>query len=285
VNRAKAWLVASRPFIIPFWLAGTAMGVAFAGWDTQAWLAASFIVVLIGLSAHYINNWRDYTKGLDKLEEGSKPKVYTAANQILPTGILSVEDMQMAAVFCLVIAFIIAGVFLRRIDQILMFLAGLTAAIGYTDFFKPKGFGEIALFLGHGGVAPFAYTLVKPFDVTALGLWVINGMTIALLYTIDQLPDVETDFMRRVKSLAYYVMNAEIRPSQIIWFAASAVTVLSVCMVVLGWMPKEIIYIAFTLPLWHICGIVIDNDFEKGVFIGLIGYFLIMVIPTVALLL
>ena len=285
MNKAKAWLVASRPFAIPFWLAGTAMGVAFAGWDIQAWVMASLIVTLIGLSAHYINNYWDYIKGLDKLDNGSKPKAYTAANQILPAGILSVEDMQMAAVFCLVVAFILAGVFLRRIDQILMFLVGLMAAIGYTVFFKPKGLGEIAMFLGWGGTGPFAYTLVKPFDVTALGLWIITGMTGAMVYTIDQLPDTETDFMKRVKNLSYYVMKANIKPSQIVWFIVSAVMVLSVGMVVLGWIPKEMIYIVFTLPIWHICGIVIDNDFEKGVLIGLVGYFLIMAVPTLALLL
>ena len=285
MNKAKAWLVASRPFAIPFWLTATAMGVAFAGWDTKAWIVASLIVTLIGLSTHYINNWRDYTKGIDTLDNGSKHKAYKKANQILPAGILSVRDMQMATAFCLVIVFILAGVFLRRIDQILLFLIGLLTAIGYTDFFKPKGLGEIAMFFAWGGTAPFAYTLIKPFDITAMGLWVINGMTGAMVYTIDQLPDVETDLVKRVKNLAFYVMRAKISPSQLVWFVVSAIMVLSVGMVTLGWAPKETAYIIFTLPLWHICGIVIDNDFEKGVFIGLIGYFLIMVIPTLALLL
>ena len=285
MNKAKAWFIAARPFAIPYWVTNVALGVALAGWNLNAFIVAASIVTLIGLSAHFTNNWRDYVKGVDTLEDGSKPKAYTPASQLLPRGILTVKDMKIATVFCLLIAFLLAGIYLRRLDQIIIFLIGVFAAVAYTDLLKPKGFGEVAMFIGFAMSSAFGYTMIKPFDYTAFATVVVTGMIPTIAYTIDQLPDVETDLARRIKNLSYYVFKANISISSILWFAVTATFTLIVGFIVVGWLPQEMLIMAATLPLWHISGIIVDNDLEKGIVLALVAYFLYLLLPTVFLLL
>ena len=286
MNKLKAWIVATRPFALPWIAVNTLLGSALAEFDVKMWLAAFAIVSLVLIAGHFINNWRDYVRGFDKLEEGSRSKIYTSANQLLPSGILTVEDMQGATIITLATATILMFAVARRADSWLLYLLGIFCAATYTDFWKVKGLGEIPLFLGHGfGASTFAYSLVKPVDFAAISIGFLLGMWAGIIYTLDQYKDVETDFAKKAKDLAYIMFRAGVKPSAYLWFAGSATSTLAVALVLAGILPREILTALISLPAVHISGIVIDYDFDKGVLLALISMWIYALFPAVALLL
>jgi len=278
---------ASRPFALPWIFVNTLLGATLAGMDWLKFFVAFVIVGAILVASHYINSWRDYVKGFDTLDNGSTPKSYTAASQILPKGLLDTSDVTRGALAMLTIAFALMVVYApKRIDVWGLFILGVFLALTYTDFWKPKGLGELALFLGHGwGASTFAYALIKPVGLDAMSVGVILGILAALVYTLDQYPDVETDFGKKAKDLAYLMFHAEVKPSSYLWFSVTAVSSLTVAFVLLGWLPSKMLTALFTLPIFHVAGLVLDYDYGRGVLIGLVGIWLFALVPAIVLLL
>jgi len=286
MSKIKWMFWAARPFSIPWVFVNTLLGAALAGIDWLKWFVAFVIVGMVLVASHYINSWRDFVKGFDKLEEGSTAKAYTSASQILPRGLLDTSDVTRGALVLLALATALMVVYApKRIDVWGLFALGVFCAVTYTDFFKVHAIGEIPLFLGHGfGASTFAYSLIKPIDSTAIAVGVLLGLWSAMAYTLDQYKDVETDFAKKAKDLAYLMFKARIKPSAYVWFAGSATTTLAVAFVIAGVLPTEFLSSLSILPLVHITGIVIDYDFDKGVLLALLAMWLYALIPAIVIL-
>ena len=236
VNKLKAWIIAGRFFATPWILVNTLLGVKLAGFDFKAWIISFAIVFSILLGAHYMNAWRDYVLGFDRLENGSRAKPYTAASQVLPRGWLTLQEVKASTFAFFALSIILFILYVpKRADTIALFIMGLSVAVTYTDYLKPKGFGEIGLFLGHGfGACTFAYSLVKPVTGEALAAGTLLGMLAGMSYTIDQWVDTETDFARRVKNYAYLLTRANMRLSTFFYFAVTAVVTIHLAFVLMG---------------------------------------------------
>ena len=287
MSKAKWMFWAARPFAIPWVFVNTLLGATLAGIDWLKWFVAFVIVGMVLVASHYINSWRDFVRGFDKLDEGSTAKSYTSASQILPRGLLDTSDVTRGALVLLALAIALMVVYApKRIDVWGLFALGIFLAVTYTDFWKTRGLGELALFLGHGwGTTTFTYSLIKPIDVEGIMVGVLLGILAALVYTLDQYPDVETDFGKKAKDLAYLMFKAEVKPSSYLWFSASAVAFLTVVFVLLGWLPREILVGLLCMPIFHIAGLVIDYDYEKGTLIGLVAVWLYPLLASIAMLL
>jgi len=287
MNKLKAWIIAGRFFAAPWILVNTLLGVKLAGFDFKAWVLSFVIVFSALLGCHYLNAWRDYVKGFDQFENGSKVKPYTAASQVLPRGQLTLGEVKLSTFAFFALSIVLFLLFApKRPDTIALFLLGIYVAITYTDLWKPKGkpkgFGEISLFLGHGfGACTFAYSLVKPVDLTALSAGTLLGLWAAMAYTLDQLPDAETDFSKKAKDLAYMMLKAQIKPSSYVWFSGSAISTLTVVFVILGLLPAKFLSSLCILPLLHVTGIIIDCNFDKGVLLFLVAMWLYVLIPAI----
>lgn len=270
-DKVKAWLVAARIFVIPWMIVNTFLGATLAGFDLWRWIAAFTAVSCVLLSGHFINAWRDFIKGIDSVKNGSKEKPYSSGNQILPLGLLSVRTIKASAAALLLLSFMILfSSAPNRPDVFIIYLVGVVMALTYTDFFKPKGFGEIALFLGHGiGATAFAYTMIAPFDVTALSIGVLLGFWSGIIYTLDQYQDLKTDFQHKIKNVAQIMFKANIRVSQLWYFLITASITMQVVMVIFGWIPLATLGTIFLLPMGHIVGIFLDYNFDKGVIYAL----------------
>ena len=276
LSSLRAWIIAGRFFALPWIAVNTFLGVKLAGFDINAWLLSFAIVFSILLSAHYMNAWRDWARGVDSIEEGSKAKPYTAASQLIPRGEFTVKEAKAATVGWLLVGI---GLFIlfapKRIDTIALLLLGIFVAVTYSDFWKVKGLGEIALFLGHGfGACTFAYSMVKPITLEALVAGAILGMWAGVIYTIDQWQDVETDFAKRVKNYAYMIAKANMRISTFYYFAVSAIITMHFGFVLMGFLPISTLKTILLLPLFHFTGVLLDYHFEKGVLIALLGMWL-----------
>jgi len=271
-EKIKAWFVSLRAFAAPWMLVNCLLGVALAGFDLSAWILAFGITTSILFAGHLLNNIRDFQRGLDKVEEGSEEKAYTSASKILPSGILSVRTMLTSA-----LAFVGFGTSLLLIycpvrpDVWLLFFLGLIMTCSYHDWFKPKGLPEIPLFLGHGfAVTAFAYSLVETVSLTAISAGILLGLFAASASTLDAWKDVETDYAKKVKGLAWTIAQANLPISQYWMGSLMMIYAVQMGMVLMGLLPSVTLLTVFLLPLGHLTGIILERDFDKGVVLMLL---------------
>ena len=276
MNKLKAWIIAGRLFAAPWIAVNTFLGVKLAGFNFDAWITSFVIVLSVLLAGHYMNAWRDYTLGFDQLENGSKAKPYTAASQVLPRGWLTLKEVKLSTFVFFALSIIIFILYApKRPDTITLFLLGIFVAVTYTDFFKPRGFGEIGLFLGHGfGASTFAYSLVKPVTGEALAAGTLLGLLAGVSYTVDQWQDVETDFSRRVKNYAYLITKANMRLSTFFYFAVTVVVTIHLAFVLMGILRASTLKALLLMPLFQFSGALLDYQFEKGVWAALTAIWL-----------
>ena len=276
MNKLKAWIIAGRFFAAPWILVNTLLGVKLAGFDFKTWMLSFVIVFSVLLGSHYMNAWRDWVLGFDRIENGSRIKPYTAASQVLPRGWLTLKEVKLStfAFFALsIIIFILYAP--KRADTITLFIMGLSIAIAYSDYLKPKGLGEIGLFLGHGfGACTFAYSLVRPITAEALAAGTLLGLLAGIIYTVDQWIDAETDFAKRVKNYAYLITRANMRLSTFFYFAITAVVTIHLAFVLMGVLRASTLKALLLMPLFHFAGVLLDYQFEKGVWVALTAIWL-----------
>jgi 1,4-dihydroxy-2-naphthoate octaprenyltransferase len=270
VNKARAWILACRPFAYPWLLVNTLLGVCLAGFDVTKWLLAFAATALVLTSGHFFNAWWDYARGLDRVEGGSKAKPYTAGSQVLPRGWLSLGTVKASTFALLALALPLLILAPARPDVYALFALGVLCAFAYSLWLKPKGLGEVGLFLGHGlATTSFAYALARPLDLAGLAAGVLLGFWAGVIYTIDQWQDVETDFARRVKSLAYLMFRANFRPSMLWMFLVTGAFTLQFGFVLLKALPAGTLLTLLLLPLSHVVAILLDYRFDRGVILGL----------------
>ena len=276
MNKLKAWIIAGRFFAAPWIFVNTLLGVKLAGFDFKTWMLSFVIVLSVLLAGHYLNAWRDYTLGFDQLENGSKAKPYTAASQVLPRGWLTLKEVKLSTFVFFALSIIIFILYApKRADTIALFIMGLSIAIAYSDYLKPRGLGEIGLFLGHGfGASTFAYSLVRPITAEALAAGTLLGLLAGMVYTVDQWIDAETDFARRVKNYAYLIAKAEMRLSTFFYFAVTAVVTIHLAFVLMGILRASTLKALLLMPLFHFSGVFLDYHFEKGVWVALTAIWL-----------
>jgi len=286
VSPVKAWIIAARLFALPWILCNTLFGVSLAGFDFGAWMLSFAVVSLILMSAHFFNAYIDFVRGFDKIDNGSVKKPYTAGSQVLPRGWISLGTVKISTIALLLAGVLLTVVFAPlKVDTILLLLLGIFCAFAYSLWLKPKGYGEIGLFLGHGfATTSFAYSLVKTVDLTGASAGVLLGFVAACVYTVDQLQDVETDFAKKAKDLAYLMFKANMRVSQLWFFAVSGVYTLMIGFVVANVMPSGVLLSLFLLPFAHIVGVMLDADFEKGVIAALLWIWLLPILCSVGVL-
>lgn len=275
MSSIKSWIVAARLFAVPWVFVNCLLGAKLAGFDLSAFITAFSIVASLLLASHYMNAWRDYVRGLDRID-GSKAKKYTTASRLIVEGKFTVAEAKLATIGWTLIAI---GLFIlfapKRIDTVAIFALGSIVALTYTDFFKPRGFGELALFLAHGfGSVCFAYSFIKPITLEGVAAGILLGMWAGMAYTIDQWYDVETDFARRVKNFAHVVAKANIKLSSFYWFAVTAIITTHFGFVLLGFLQPTTLLVILLLPLYHITGVYLDYQFEKGILLALLGMWL-----------
>jgi len=285
-KKVKAWFSSLRAFAAIWMATNCLLGVALAGFDFSAWILAFGVTTSILFAGHLLNNIRDFQRGLDRVEEGSKEKAYTSASRILPSGILSVRTM-----FTSALAFVGFGTALLLIycpvrpDVWLLFFLGLIMACSYHDFWKPRGLPEISLFLGHGvAVTAFAYSLVEPVSLTAASAGILMGLFAASASTLDAWKDVETDYARRVKNLAWTIAQANLPISQFWLGSLMMIYAVQMGMVLMGLLPIMTLLTVFLLPLGHLTGIILERDFDKGVMLVLLVMWLFAVLASLGVL-
>jgi len=275
-DRLYIYFIASRPFTVPWITANTFAGCMLAGFDLYTFILASLIANIGLFTVHYWNNLRDWARGVDKLEPGgSVAKPYTAASQLIPYGLMAWWENAILGALCLATATALFVLFApKTVYTVALFAMGVFLVATYTDLFKPRGLGEVALFLGHGfGVSTFAYALTLGYvDLKAVSLGTILGLHAASFYTIDQWQDaVVSGFKGRVSSLAELLVGAKVSISQYYYGAITGIVAIHIAFVLMGLLPASTLKAILLLPLFHITGLMMEYRFIQGVLLGLTG--------------
>lgn len=265
MKKLKAWFIAGRFFVIPIFLVPfTFFGVALADFNLHAWAVAMLVIGSVWISAHFMNDWRDYALGVDSLKGGSVAKVYTAASQVLPRGLLSVRTIQLSALAFLLTS-LLAFLLLvpLRIDTVLSYCFGVVMALTYTDYIKPKRGCEIWWGLIFFCLVFFSCCVASPMNFTTIAAATTVTMVGLMLHPLDQYPDLKEP-IGEVNNLGELLFKAKIKLSGVFWFLVTAMFTMQMGFILLTWLPIGTLISLFSLPLAHITGVFIDYDLKKG---------------------
>jgi len=279
----QAFIISTRWFaalwILLVYVAGSSWslwrhGVFWLGWDT--WLAVLAAVEGILLLSHFYNNYRDYEKGIDRgidVEEALRAKPYTAANLMVPLGITPVWAQKLWALGSAALA--AAGVWYAagRLPwgwQLWPLLAwGYVGALTYTELAKPRGLGELWVFLKVLTVYEAAAVAAHGFDPAALLAAAPLGFAGAFFYSIDQYQDARSDFARRVRNFAILLWRSGVPLSVYMMLGYTFYVALTHMAVTLGVQPPAALLLAAaTWPAMMVIATLYHVDRGKALKLG-----------------
>lgn len=289
-KRLTAWFTLVRPFAVPWVVSNFLLGAVYGGLshDIIPLLLAILGMTLILFASHAFNAYWDFvvTK-LDRSEKGSKKKAYTAASLVLPSG--RAEPMGVL-VGSLILWFTgsLTYIYLAW-DRPLILIPlglGLFSGIGYSVFFKTKGFGEISLFLGHGISTTTAGYIATTgsLKIETLLVSVIMGLWAALAYGVDQWKDIESDLIRRVRTVAARLDGYNMRLSNYLQLYYFMILLYHMALIIGGILPPGTLISMLTFAPIFATIVVIDRDHDKGSLLVLTSMILYPLLMTLGLL-
>jgi 1,4-dihydroxy-2-naphthoate octaprenyltransferase len=274
----EAWIISTRFFALPWAMLNCLFGAALAGLsDWQTALAASAVVGLVLLAAHFRNNYRDVELGVDRyvdsVEEARRTistiKPYTAAAWLVPLRITSVRFQKVNEYASLALATLLYALYVfPRVPLTLpVFLLGVFLAESYADFWKRAGLGDVAIFMGHGYSSTlFGYLSQGVAGPAALLVGLVPGLASGLMYPIDQYLDISTGSGQRSGSrIAVALLRSGIPLSAYVVLAYSAFAAAVYALVEIGAYPRGVLVVLATLPLVVASAVRLKRNPEKAI--------------------
>jgi len=285
-----AWLISTRSFAIPWVFFYTLFGALLAGVrDWVSAIGAGVVVVCVLLASHFRNNYRDVELGVDKyvenVEEAKKVistiKPYSAAAWLVPLRITPIwfqkANEGLFIALSVVLYVLLVKPWLNPYTIPIYFL-GIIVGLSYTDFFKRKGIGEVAAFLGHGwATTTFGYLSQSQGLITAIVAGIAPGLISAFAYSIDQYVDIKTDFVKRVRSVAEVWFNSKLPLGLYILAIYFAFLHLVTLLATLGIYPRSILIVYVVMPVILLTSARIEYSREKAIRDGVM--ILVILIP------
>ena len=256
------WGMSTRWFALLWTFLSGLFGVLLAGTfikiDWYYAFCAFGVTQSLLLASHFMNNFRDYERGVDDANDPSEVKDYTGASALVPLGITSVRFQKVnTIVFALLSAvFLWPLLSLPWLPQILfIYFWGVFIAFAYTDLFKPNGMGELGIFLGQC-LAVSVATFISQTPLTTGNWWQIIFAMVpisfagAFFYSIDQYQDAESDMTKRVRNWAILLWRSRLPLGLYILMGYTFVLFVQHVAITIGILP--IISLVLTAPTWII---------------------------------
>ncbi len=205
-SKWRIWILAARPKTL--WAAiapviiGTAMAINAGGGHGLAAIAALTSALFIQIGTNLANDYFDFKKGADTIER-------LGPTRVTQTGLLSPEQVKMAAHLAFKIAFLIGIYLVIRGGWPIVIIGLLSIFFGiiYTGGPFPlgyKGLGELFVLIFFGPVAVggtyYVQTLSINWQVILAGF--APGLLAVAILTVNNLRDIESDTTAGKKTLA-----------------------------------------------------------------------------------
>ena len=279
------WGMSTRWFALLWTFLSGLFGVLLAGTFVEIDWYYAFCAIGVTqsllLASHFMNNFRDYERGVDDAKDPSEVKDYTGASALVPLGITSVRFQKVnTIVFALLSAvFLWPLLSLPWLPQILfIYFWGVFIAFAYTDLFKPNGMGELGIFLGQC-LAVSVATFISQTPLTTGNWWQIIFAMVpisfagAFFYSIDQYQDAESDMTKRVRNWAILLWRSRLPLGLYILMGYTFVLFVQHVAITVGILP--IISLVMTAPTWIIVlGIAayVHVDIEKALKLAVFAF-------------
>jgi 1,4-dihydroxy-2-naphthoate octaprenyltransferase len=205
VTTPRLWFEGARPKTLGVAVAPVLVGTAAgAVGDSIRWgRAGGALVVALSLQigVNYANDYSDGVRGTDKDRKG--PVRLTASGLATPTAVRNAAAISfgIAAIVGLVLSLIVNPWLL------LIGLAAIVAAVGYTGGPKPYGYlglGEVMVLAFFGFVATVGSAYVQYLELPAEAWWgaLVVGLPACGILLANNIRDVETDVVAGKRTLA-----------------------------------------------------------------------------------
>lgn len=192
----KIWIASTVPMVV---------GAAFAFGSTGRFDLYWFIVALIAvycieIGKNAVNEWVDYTSGVDRFITPDKRTPFSGGKKTIVDGKLTLSEVVMIAVVTFVIACVI-GLYIMFFKERGIFWIGIAGVLLSILYSLPpfklayRGFGEVTVGLTFGPliVLGIYYLQTGRVDLSALWVSIPIGILIANVLWINQFPDYEAD--------------------------------------------------------------------------------------------
>lgn len=281
MNKVKVHISLARLFAAPVAIFGILLGSILAP-EGMTWV--TLIAVLSGIClmnySHYMNSLTDYATGVDRREDGSIGKWYTAGSRILPLGLASAREVTITGLAWLAISGGLCWVIYTRVDSAYPFLAWAIIVLLpflYSPILKYKGFPEFIMLAGFGFAAVLlGYSAVsKSIDwsvVILVGL--LSGFPFAVGETIDQWLDSPRDAKKGLRNMAITIYKADFPIWGYVAFAIPFIYMFQLLLIFKLYIADWTFLTILVFPIWVLCIINLKRESWNGIQFGLLGIYL-----------
>ena len=281
MQKVKVHLSLARLFAAPVAIFSILLGSVLAP-EGMTWL--TFIAVLCGLClmnySHYMNSLTDYATGVDRKEDGSMGKWYTAGSRILPLGLASWREVTVGGLAWLAISGGLAWLISDQMSSYYPFWAwGIVVVLPflYSPILKYKGFPEFIILAGFGFAAVLlGYSAVSESMnwavVTLAGL--LSAFPLAIGETIDQWVDSPKDSKKGLINMAVILYKADFPIWGYVAFAIPFIYMFQLLLIFKSYIADWTFLTILIFPIWVLCIIDLKRESWKGIQFGLIGIYL-----------
>ena len=202
----KIWILACRPKTLPAAIAPVVIGSALAlgdgGFHWPSAILCFLGALFIQIGTNLANDYYDFKKGTDTSER-------TGPVRVTQAGLISPKTVQIAAIFSLGVALIIAFELSLRGGWPLLAIgiAAIVSGFLYTAGPRPLGYnglGEVFVFIFFGPVAVSGtyYIQTREINPAVILAGIAPGLLSAAILVVNNLRDIETDRKANKRTLA-----------------------------------------------------------------------------------
>jgi 1,4-dihydroxy-2-naphthoate octaprenyltransferase len=281
MSKFKVHLSLARLFAAPVAIFSVLLGSILTP-EGVSWV--TLVAVLCGIClmnySHYMNSLTDYATSVDRKENGSVGKWYTAGSRILPLGLASVREVTIGGIAWLAISAVLAWLIYSQIDSLWPILAWAIVVVFpflYSPLLKYKGAPELVILVGFG----FAAVLLGYSAVSASIDWpvvvfvgLLSGLPFAIGETIDQWLDSPSDSKKGLRNMAITLYKADFPIWGYIAFAIPFMYMFQLLLIFEGFIADWTFLTILIFPFWVFCLIDLKRESYKGLMFGLLGIYL-----------
>lgn len=287
-DKIKAHIGLGRFFALPAAACAVLLGIALGGhWS---WLSGMVVLAAIFemAYAHSFNtlldyHWTGFDKGTE--EERSKGKVYTKGQQPIASGELSTKAVLANGLVYLAISAIFVGIVAWQVSPVIWAIWGGTALCTFwyswgklhwnAELALGVGFGPLAVMLGMASQHNPDFLTAFLAGIPFLILWGVGAET------IDQFTDAEPNWPRGLRNCGALLWKNNVSVTMfLVWLLG--VTFLAQLFLIAGGIlaPLTALSLISFIP-FSFCLLYLEKDLKTGVWWGLGGIFLHMVLLMV----
>ena len=251
---------------------------------------SNFLLACIGaffilFATHYHNAYSDFRRGIDQGETG---KAYTSASTILPRGLVSPREVIVIAVSYYLLGFLFYLWLAVEVSILCIIpaLLGITCGISYNTYGKYIGLGEPFLGISFGLATVLAgyVTSTGCIEISPLLVSFIPGLLWALVYTMDQAQDIDTDVPRGIRNLASTLLAVPFPLSRYLEFGVFMVLLSHIFFILVEFITPLTFTAVITIPVMFSAILTADGNRRLSAQLLLLSFGLYVTIIDLCLL-